>query len=71
MVSAFNGTSVNLGFLEAGVDFAAGLLSAGDATMSLTRIDDQPAPIPLPATLPLLAAALGAAGLVARRRKDA
>lgn len=68
--SAFNGTSIDLGFLEVGVDFAAGLLSAGNATMSLNRID-VPAPIPLPASLPLLAAAVGAAGLAARRRKDA
>ncbi|WP_347138177.1 hypothetical protein [Paracoccus sp. SSK6] len=67
-VSAFNGTSINLGFLNAGIDFAAGLLSAGNARMSLVRIDDQPAPVPLPATLPLLAAAIGAPGLAARRR---
>lgn len=68
-VSAFDGTSVNLGFLAAGVDFAAGIVSVGDTTMSLNRIDDVPAPIPLPATLPLLAAAIGATGLVSRRRK--
>lgn len=70
-ISAFDGTSVGLGFLEAGADFAAGILSLGNATMSLVRIDDTPAPIPLPATLPLLAVAAGAAGLAARRRKDA
>lgn len=29
------------------------------------------APVPLPATMPLLAAAMGAAGLLVRRRKDA
>lgn len=69
-VSAFNGTSVNLGFLAAGVDFAAGIVSVGSTTMSLNRIDDVPAPIPLPASLPLLAAAIGATGLVARRRKS-
>lgn len=69
-VSASNGTSVNLGFLAAGVDFAAGIVSVGASTMSLNRIDDVPAPIPLPATLPLLAAAIGAAGLVSRRRKS-
>lgn len=67
-VSAFDGTSVNLGFLAAGVDFAAGIVSVGQTTLSLNRIDDVPAPIPLPATLPLLAAAIGAAGLVGRRR---
>lgn len=66
--SATSGASISLGFLAAGVDFAAGLLSAGNSTMSLVRIDDQPAPVPLPATLPLLAAAMGAAGLAARRR---
>lgn len=67
-ISAFDGTSVDLGFLARGVDFAAGIASLGDVRMSLNRVDDTPAPIPLPATLPLLAAAIGAAGLVGRRR---
>ncbi|TBN40419.1 hypothetical protein EYE42_08460 [Paracoccus subflavus] len=67
-LSAFDGTSVDLGFLASGVDFAAGLASLGNVRMSLNRVDDAPAPIPLPATLPLLAAAIGAAGLVGRRR---
>lgn len=67
-----NGTSVDLGYLTAGTDFAAGILTlGGNATMRLTRVDNQPAPVPLPATLPLLAAAAGAVGLVARRRKAA
>jgi hypothetical protein len=67
----FDGISVNIGFLAAGVDFAA-LVAAtgGDTTMSLVRLDDQPAPVPLPATLPLLAAAIGATGLTARRRQS-
>lgn len=70
---AMNGTSISLGFLAAGTDFAAGILTlGGNATMSLTRIDDtQPAPVPLPATLPLLAFAVGGAGLAAHRRKAA
>lgn len=69
---ATDGLSFDLGYLAAGVDFAAAIITlGGDATLTLSRDDDQPAPIPLPATLPLLAAALGAAGLVARRRKDA
>lgn len=67
--SVSTGTSISLGYLTAGTDFAAGLLSAGDATMSLVRIDDDPAPVPLPATLPLLAAAMGVVGLTAQRRR--
>lgn len=65
---AFNGTSIDLGFLAAGIDFAAGIASVGQVRMSLNRVDDVPAPIPLPATLPLLAAAIGVAGLIGRRR---
>ncbi|WP_207100768.1 VPLPA-CTERM sorting domain-containing protein [Paracoccus shandongensis] len=68
--SVFDGSSVDLGYLEAGADFAAGVLSAGNTTMILVRID-QPVPVPLPASLPLLAASLGAAGVVLRRRKQA
>lgn len=68
--SVVKGTSISLGYLTVGTDFAAGLLSAGSTTMSLVRIDDPvPAPVPLPATLPLLAAAMGAVGLAARRRR--
>ncbi|VDS07816.1 hypothetical protein PARHAE_00994 [Paracoccus haematequi] len=67
--TAINGLSFDLGFFEAGTDFAAGIATlGGDATMSLVRIDDEPAPVPLPASLPLLAAAVGITGLAARRR---
>lgn len=69
LFSIFDGTSIDLGFLAAGVDFAAGLLSAGNTTMVLTRIDDDPAPVPLPASLPLLLAALGATGVMVRRNR--
>lgn len=67
---AFDGLSINLGFLDAGVDFAAAIIAlGGDATLSLNRVDD-PAPVPLPGTLPLLAASIGSA-LFLRRRNAA
>lgn len=64
-----DGDSFDLGFLAAGVDFSALLLSFSDVAMSLNRVEDAPAPIPLPATLPLLAAGIVATGLAGRRRK--
>ena len=69
--SVYNGTSVSLGFLDVGTDLAAAIWAyGGSLTMSLVLDEDsQPAPVPLPATLPLLAGALGVAGFAARRRK--
>jgi hypothetical protein len=45
--------------------FAQGYLTA------FTRVGGDPSPVPVPAALPLLAAAIGAIGIVGRRRKSA
>ena len=66
-----DGQSIPLGFLDAGTDFAAGLVTLGGSTTMSLNLVDAPAPIPLPASLPLLAAAIGAAGLAGRRRQAA
>lgn len=71
LISVRDGLSVSLGFLEAGTDFAAGIVTLGGRTTMSLNLVDAPAPIPLPASLPLLAAAVGVAGIAGRRRKAA
>lgn len=66
-----DGQSISLGFLDAGVDFAALFVALGGSTTMSLNLVDAPAPIPLPASLPLLAAAIGVAGVAARRRQRA
>ncbi len=71
LITIRDGLSVSLGFLDAGVDFAAGIVTLGGRTTMSLNLVDAPAPIPLPASLPLLAGAVGAMGLAARRRRTA
>lgn len=59
---AYSDPDISVGYLVAVV---------GDGKITIVSSDDNTPVVPLPASLPLLAGALGVAGVVARRRKAA